>query len=306
MPTPFEHQKEILAFHAAHPNTLDNSEVGVGKTAPIVTWLRKKATVESPALIVCPNSILDNWVKEIKDWSYLHCTILRGTKEKRLALFKQPTQVFLINYEGVRVVHKELMAKGFDAVVCDEIHHIKQYKGSYSKPTQSFLVRELGRTTNHRKGMTGTLITNGLEDAWAIGKFIDPMIFQQNGKPLNFWGYRNKYLYDANAGKSWMKWPDMKPRPGAVEEIKGLLAPYTIRFEKKDVLKWLPPVLFQKRMVELTNEQKKALRDLKVHFLTELRDGHILTAAHIGPRIQKMLEIENGFVYREGGRDLSV
>jgi len=302
MPTPFEHQKEMLAFHLAHPCTLDNSDVGVGKTPPMITWLQKLSRQDGVirSLVICPNTITENWVNELGTWSNLSSIILRGTRQKRLDLLKQPADLYLINYEGVRVIHRELMAKGFDAVVCDEIHHIKQYKGSYSKPTQSFLVRELGRTTNYRKGMTGTLITNGLEDAWAIGKFIDPMIFQQNGKPLNFWGYRNKYLYDANAGKSWMKWPDMMPRPGAVEEIKKLFAPYTIRFEKKDVLKFLPPVLFQKRMIGLTDEQKKALHDLKLHFLTELNDGHILTAAHIGPRIQKMLEIENGFVYREG------
>ena len=53
-------------------------------------------------------------------------------------------------------------------------------------------------------------------------------------------------------------------------------------------------------MVELTDEQKRALKDLKRHYLTELNDGIILTAPHIAPRIQKMLEIENGFVYREG------
>jgi len=296
MPTPFEHQKEMLKFHASSNCTLDNSDMGTGKTAPMVRYLEQLCEyfIET-ALVVCPNSIVDNWIKEITTWSLLTCIALRGTKAQRLNLLKKRVEVYLINFEGVRVIHKELMAKNFRAVVVDEIHHIKQFKGSSSKPTQSFLVRELGRVATYRKGMTGTLITNDLMDVWSPARFISPKIF-----PENPWGFRNRYLYDANAGKSWMKWPDMKPRPGAAEEIREKLRPYLIRFEKKDVLKFLPPVLFQKRMVELTDEQKKALKELKLHYLTELADGHILTAAHIGPRIQKMLEIENGFVYREG------
>ena len=304
MPTPFTHQKEMLAFHMAHFCTLDNSEVGCGKTGPVVVWLRRMVDLGeiNAALVVCPNSIITNWQNEIKMWSDLESVALVGTKQKRLALLKQPFYIYIINYEGVRVIHKELMAKGFDAVIADEIHHIKQYKGSKNKPTQSFLVRELGGNARFRKGMTGTLLTNSLEDIWAIAKFVSPDIF----KGLNFWGFRNRYLYDANAGKSWMKWPDMKPRPGAAEEIREKLRPYTIRFEKKDVLQWLPPVLFQKRMVEMGEEQHKAYKELKQHFLTELKSEQeqgpdfILTAPYVLLRITKLLEIANGFVYKEG------
>jgi len=294
---PFEHQKDILAFHSCQDSTLDNSDVGAGKTAPMVTYLQEMYQMGAirTTLIICPNSILENWKIEIERWSDLQCIILRGTRIKRLNLLSDPVQIFLINYEGIRVIHKDLMEYGFDCVVCDEIHHIKSYKGSYNKPTQAFLARELGRVANYRKGMTGTLLTNSLMDLWSIGKFISPLIFNTNP-----WGYRSRYMYDANAGKPWAKWPDWQPKPGAAEEIKQLLAPYVIRFEKRDVLKFLPPVLFQKRMVDLSMEQDKALKDLKRHFLTELEDGRILTAAHIGPRVQKLLEIENGFVYREG------
>jgi len=306
MPIPFEHQKEMLAFHTSMYCSLDNSEVGTGKTGPVVVWLQRmfKQGKIAKALVVCPNSILENWVKEIEMWSDLDHIVLRGTKQKRLSLLHETQDwigIYLINYEGVRVIHKELMAKSFDAVIADEIHHIKQYKGSFSKPTQAFLVRELGRIATYRKGMTGTLITNDLMDVWSPARFISPKIF-----PENPWGFRNKYLYDANAGKSWMKWPDMKPRVGAAEEIREQLRPYVIRFEKKDVLKFLPPVLFQKRLVEMGEEQAKAYKELKQHFLTELRDEQeqgpdfVLTAPYVLPRITKLLEIANGFVYRNG------
>jgi len=165
---PFEHQRDILSFHHCQANTLDNSDVGAGKTAPMVTYLQEMYQMGAirTTLIICPNSILENWQTEISRWSDLKCVILRGTKAKRLTLIAgqtlpaEPVQICLINYEGIRVIHKELMEQGFDCIVCDEIHHIKSYKGSYRKPTQAFLVRELGRVANYRKGMTGTLLTN--------------------------------------------------------------------------------------------------------------------------------------------------
>jgi len=264
--TPFEHQKDILSFHHCQANTLDNSDVGAGKTAPMVTYLQEMYQMGAirTTLIICPNSILENWQIEINRWSDLSSVILRGTKTKRLKSLSESAQIYLINEHN------------FDCIVCDEIHHIKSYKGSYSKPTQAFLARELGRVANYRKGMTGTLLTNSLVDLWSIAKFISPVIFN-----TNFWGFRSRYMYDANAGKPWAKWPDWQSRPGAAEKIKHLLHPYVIRFEKRDVLKFLPPVLFQKRMVDLSLEQEKALKELKRHFLTELEDGRILTAAHI-------------------------
>jgi len=113
MPTPFEHQKEMLRFHSQSPHTLDNSEVGTGKTAPMVVYLQelfKLGQVDS-ALVVCPNTIIDNWGKEITTWSKLAYIALRGTKEGRLKLLRGPADIFLINFEGVRVIHSELMAK---------------------------------------------------------------------------------------------------------------------------------------------------------------------------------------------------
>lgn len=291
---PFNHQRLILDFHLFQPYTLDNSEVGTGKTAPMVMylWAMRQAGIIRTALVVAPNTILDNWANEIAKWSDLSCVVLRGTKEKRLAMLQQRNgaDVYVLNYEGVRVLYRYLSAMLFDAIVCDEAHHIKNARAQQSK-----CILVLGQGARIRKAMTGTLLTNRLEDIWSIAQFVSPQIFQ-----TNFWGFRARYLYDANAGKSWLKFPDWRPKPGAIEEIKEKLSPHLIRFEKKDVLKFLPPMLFQKRLVEMSEEQRRASGDLTRHFLTELKDGHILTAPQILARMTKLIEIANGFVYREG------
>jgi SNF2 family DNA or RNA helicase len=142
--------------------------------------------------------------------------------------------------------------------------------------------------------MSGTLVTNDLEDVWAPAQFVEPKIFA-----CNQWGFRQRYMQDKNAGKSWMKFPDWQPRPGAVEEVRKKLEPYAIRFEKRDVLKFLPPVLFEKRMVTLGDEQRRVYKELKREFMADLEDGTVVLAAQILPRITKLIEVTSGFLYTE-------
>lgn len=297
--TPFQHQIEMLQFHCEHSHSLDMSDVGTGKTGPLVTWLRLMFHENKirKALVIAPNTILQTWVKEVEIWSDLKSVVLSGTKEKRIALLQQSkiADIYIINVEGVRVIYPQLAAANFQAIIVDEIHRIKNYKGSKHTPTQSFLVRELAKSAPYRKGASGTVLTNSIEDVWAIAQFIDPNILR-----TNFWGFRNRFLYNENATKPWCRFPSWQPRPGAVEEIKKLLTPYAIRFAKREILSWLPPILFQKRSIILSDEQRRTYNELKRNFITELDNNEEFAALNILERVSKLLQITSGFIYREG------
>jgi SNF2 family DNA or RNA helicase len=286
--TPFTHQRAMAEFHADHPCSFDLSDVGTGKSLGMVQALRE-LPLGLPTLIICPNSIMDNWKNEIELGSEYHPVVLRGTKERRIQLLDELADIYIINYEGTRVIFHELMSKHFVAVVVDEAHHIKSPKAQQTK-----LILKLGHHVRVRKAMSGTLVTNDLEDVWAPAQFVEPKIFA-----CNQWGFRQRYMQDKNAGKSWMKFPDWQPRPGAVEEVRKKLEPYAIRFEKRDVLKFLPPVLFEKRMVTLGDEQRRVYKELKREFMADLDDGTVVLAAQILPRITKLIEVTSGFLYTE-------
>lgn len=287
----FEHQKVMREHHLSSCNTLDLSDVGTGKTAGVLTAISElvKAGKISRALVIAPNSVLAVWATAIEEWSELTYVVLQGTKKERIEKLQIQAHCYLINYEGLRVVYPQLDAQNWDLILCDEVHHIKSQAAQQSK-----LVIALAKKARARKGLSGTVLTKSIEDLWAVMQFIDPDCFK-----TNFWGFRNRYLYDANAGKSWIKWPDWKPRPGAVEEITRRIAPYMIKFTKREVLPWLPPVLFQKRYVELSTEQRRAYDELRDDFITELEKGEELAALQILPRVTKLLEITSGFAYRE-------
>jgi SNF2 family DNA or RNA helicase len=296
---PFEHQTDMARFHYSVRNGMDLSEVGCAKTQPAIAAIRRLINEHRiiSVLIICRNSAIGNWLREFElSAPEMDVVALRGDKKKRVELLAQPGgAVCIINYEGVRVIYKELIAKHWDLILCDEVHAIKSYKGSKNTPTQSWMIRQLGKNALCRKGLTGTVLTNDIMDLWAICEFIDPKIFSTNQ-----WGYRNKYMHNANATKPWLPFPDWQPRAGAVEEIQKLIAPHCIRFEKAEVMKFLPPVLFQQRVVELTGDQKKAYNELKKQFVIELDDGTEFAALNALVRLNKLLQVCSGFLYREG------
>jgi SNF2 family DNA or RNA helicase len=290
--TPFKHQEAMAAFHIDHLRSFDLSDVGTGKTLPMVQTLRHVVNADRPSkvLVICPNSIVDNWKNELELGSDLKVQLLRAPNPiKRLQKLLEPADVYVINFEGVRTIFGPLMFRNFPIVIVDEAHHIKSPKAQQTK-----LILKLGKQATIRKAMSGTLVTNDLEDVWAPAQFVEPKIFN-----CNQWGFKQRYMQDKNAGKPWMKFPDWQPRPGAVEEVRKKLEPYAIRFEKRDVLKFLPPVLFEKRLVTLDDEQRRVYKELKREFMADLDDGTIVLAAQILPRITKLIEVTSGFLYTE-------
>lgn len=293
--TPMKHQRPMADWHMSHNCSFDQSSVGVGKTAPMVVVLQEMLNRGqiTKILIVASTSILDNWGKEISKGSSMSFVVLRGTKQKRLDLLRSAANCYIINYEGLRVIIDDLLRVGFDAIVADEAHHIKTPPRS-SQQTKCALM--LAKQAHVRKAMSGTLITNNLMDIWSISQFVNPNIFKTNE-----WGFRAQYLYDANAGAPWKKYPDWRSRPGAAEEIKQKLSNHAIGYNKRDVLKFLPPVTTERRSVELTGNQRQAYRELRRQFILELDSGEVVLAPQILPRIAKLLEITSGFVYTDSG-----
>ena len=110
--TPFVHQENSFEFHLAAKNTLDLSEVGIGKTMPAVVAIDQlvKQGKISRILIVAPKAVLRVWEEVITECSDLtYVSLYAKTKAKRIKAFNgKPVNCYLINYEGVRVMFEYL------------------------------------------------------------------------------------------------------------------------------------------------------------------------------------------------------
>ena len=88
-------------------------------------------------------------------------------------------------------------------------------------------------------------------------------------------------------------------RPGAMEEIKDLIAPVVVRADKHECLD-LPPLLRMEIDVTLSREQKKAYNEMRKEFITFVEGGVALVNLAITKAL-RMQQILSGFLNLEDG-----
>lgn len=106
-----------------------------------------------------------------------------------------PCAIRIINHAAIRnAKRRRALYKWLDGgtktmTVCDEAHAMKR-RGS----KQSRFIRGCGKRSDLRIAMTGTMIAEGIEDAWAVFNFIHPPAFGSyddfSDRYLKFGGFR--------------------------------------------------------------------------------------------------------------------
>ncbi|TMW57704.1 hypothetical protein Poli38472_014307 [Pythium oligandrum] len=187
----YPHQKECLDWlhhlHERNTGGILGDEMGLGKTVQIASFLgamyhsRRIRTV----LLLCPASVLLQWVREFHKWYPLVRVVLlhaSGTGVTRASrtytqLIDEVTQfgdgdeqgggVIISTYENVRQYQELFLDFEWDYVVLDEGHRIR------NPDAEITLVCKQLRTV-HRIILTGTPIQNRLRELWSLFDFVYP------------------------------------------------------------------------------------------------------------------------------------
>ena len=297
----FPHQRAGVKFLAAAKRALLADEPGLGKTAQTIRALKElqyNGTDVFPALIVCPNTLKKNWKREFKMWwPEVDVQVISGSAAQRRKQFDEPAHVYVINWESLRAhsrlapygsvaltrcvacgghdekisenrceVHlRELNHIDFNSVVADEIHRSKDPK---SKQT-----RALWAATGNadiRFALTGTPISNNVLDLWSILHWISPEEWPSKTRWID-------RMVDTmlNAFGGMMV---LGVKPHMSDEFYAAVNPRMRRMLKARVLPWLPPVIKERRDVEMSAKQRKAYEQMRDVMIAELEDGSALTA----------------------------
>lgn len=122
-PRLYPHQMAGADFLVNSTSALLADQPGVGKTATLLTALSK--TTATPAIVICPASIKENWRREAEMWApHVNPYVVGGgaaTRAKILAeAAEDPKALVIINFESVRS-HSRLAPYGSVALTsCDE------------------------------------------------------------------------------------------------------------------------------------------------------------------------------------------
>lgn len=216
-------------------------DMGLGKTLQTITLLldvKGQSKKPSPALVVCPTSVVGNWRHEIQRFApglriYTHQGVER-LSGKAFAQQLKGVDVVLTSYPLLARDREMLATVEWSTAILDEAQNIKN-----SATKQAQAARAL--KCEYRIALTGTPVENRLTELWSILHFLNPGYLGSEKSFRQHFANPIEKLDDADAAK----------------RLKRLTAPFILRRLKTDpaIISDLPEKMEMKVYTNLTTEQ---------------------------------------------------
>lgn len=313
----YPHQKGDVAFLSIVKRGLLFNGMGSGKSISSTSAIRQLAQQGEdvfPMLVACPNSTKMGWKKEIlKVWPGLKINVVDGTATQRRKLLEEEAHVYVINWESIRShsklkpfgsialkrcpeckgldpkikpasceAHaKELNNINFKSVIGDEIHRIKD---PASKTSRAF--KAATGDAEFRIGLSGTPIASTPEDLFSPLNWLFPEAYPSKTKFID--------RFCLTADSAWGQ-IILGIRPEMEEEFFAGLDPFTRRMSKEVILPFLPPVIYERRDVEMGTKQKKAYEQMRDKMIAEVSDGDLVYTTSPLTKLTRMLQFSSAY-----------
>ncbi|XP_071481767.1 uncharacterized protein [Diadema antillarum] len=194
-----DYQREGIQFLYDHykedTGAILGDDMGLGKTVQVIAFicallgktggkedcerrlpefLQKESPQKSRGglkvfLVICPNSVLYNWLDEFETWT--HCTVARYHGKERDDTLKKAKRgrldAVITTYETYRLYIEDLLTIPWDAVFVDEVHKIKEPGALITKALKEI-------NTSRRYGLTGTALQNKMGELWCVLDWANP------------------------------------------------------------------------------------------------------------------------------------
>ena len=229
-------------------------DMGLGKTLQVLVFYEQYVSKEKPSLIVCPSSLMYNWMSEIEKFKIdVDAVCVTGTQDVRKDIIKENHELYITTYDYLRRDVELYMSMEFEYIVLDEAQFIKNPKTKNAQSVKSL-------KSKHRLALTGTPIENGLSELWSIFDFLLP-----------------GYLYSLNYFTKNFEKPIQIGDDKRQAQLQKLVSPFILRRTKKQVLKDLPD---------------KVEKDLWLNLSPEEKQLYLANLAQVNEQLQQQLELE--------------
>ena len=292
-------EKEVYAYFM---------EMGTGKSKVLIdniSMLYDKGKING-ALIIAPKGVYQNWynseipthlVDHIDKKMVLWQAMINKTQARKLdTLFKtgEELHVLIMNVEafstkkGVDFAHKFLSCHNA-LIAIDESTTIKN---PGAKRTKNIL--GLAKHSKYRRILTGSPVTKSPLDLYTQCYFLSPWLLDHS----SFYTFKNRYavMRTANFGGRSVQIVVGYRNLG---ELSEKLKNFSYRVLKDDCLD-LPKKTFMKRIVQLSDEQKKVYSQMKQTALAFL-NGKAATTATVMTQLMRLHQITCGHFTSDDG-----
>ena len=141
-------------------------DMGLGKTIQVISLilkLKEEGKLKAPVLVICPTTLMGNWIKELKMFApSLKASAYHGP-ERQLDL---KADVLITTFAILRIDIEEVKKTNWGMVVVDEAQNIKNPDTSQTAAVKSL-------KSDIKIAMTGTPVENKLTELWSIFDFIN-------------------------------------------------------------------------------------------------------------------------------------
>uniref|UniRef100_A0A669BLW8 DNA excision repair protein ERCC-6 n=1 Tax=Oreochromis niloticus TaxID=8128 RepID=A0A669BLW8_ORENI len=198
-------------LHCQQAGGILGDEMGLGKTIQVISFLAglsysKLRTRGSnyryaglgPTVIVCPATVMHQWVKEFHTWwplfrvAVLHETgSFTSNKEKLIPEIAACHGILITSYSAVRNMQETLQLYDWHYIILDEGHKIRNPNAGVTVACKQF-------RTPHRFILSGSPMQNNLKELWSLFDFVFPgklgtlpVFMEQFSVPITMGGYSN-------------------------------------------------------------------------------------------------------------------
>lgn len=212
-------------------------DMGLGKTLEMISVI-KEDSVDMPSLIVCPKSLIYNWVNEFKKWSPENSVeaidLTSNNRKNIISKIKNDKKViYVTSYDSLRNDLELYQDKKFKFMILDEAQYIKNHNTLKAQSVKQI-------SSLNRFVLTGTPIENSVMDLWSIFDFLMP-----------------SYLYNYNEFKSTYERNIIEKDEATIKKLIKKITPFVLRRTKEDVLKSLPGKVNKVFYAKMQGEQRK-------------------------------------------------
>ena len=297
---PYEHQRKALIKGAKELNFAYFLEMGTGKTKVAidnVAYLYQEKLINT-AIVIAPNSVYKNWIKEIETHSPItDYTMFIWKDDVKINYQIDKLNYVLMNIEalshksGFEFLLKLVVDTGQKAMmIIDESTTIKNDKAKRSKN-----ICKLSPHVKYKRILTGSPVTKSPLDLYQQCAFLSKDLL---GYP-SFVAFRARYAV--------MKQINMGPNRVILipqyytnlDELEAKIKKFSFRVRKVDCLD-LPEKIYQQRYVNLTKEQIKVYEELRKYARSIIEDKEVSFANKL-TEILKLHQVCNGYLKTDDG-----
>ena len=257
----------IMYMTGGRKRILIADEMGLGKSLQALACVILGGHCRT--LIVCPAIVKHNWANEIEKWVGMNdalnpsCFIIKG----RTGDIKQ-TRFNIINYDILSHRKEQLIEQGYDCIIFDEVHALKNQKAARTKAGLEIA-----------KGVDGIVALSGTPILNRPNEFFTPLNMMLPAQFGNYWTFAQRYCNPRRTDFGW----DFSGASNIEHSVDGtpplntLLRDFMLRRSMDDprISKDMPDLVQTIIEIDLTEQAQKAYKIEYNSWMEEWQKQHV-------------------------------